>query len=147
MDSERTPRVAILSEYADVTVMIDHLLTPGHGVCTLEHPLDTVTPPDQVPDVVIVPLFRLPHVHARPVADFVHDVAGGKLLVDLERAMDGHQRPVIIFGIGVTPDEVPAGVKYHTFLTFPQAIQELNPLISSLIGPSPQDGREPRANK
>jgi hypothetical protein len=134
-------KVAILSDYADVTVMIAHLLTPGHETCTLEHPLDTVTPPDLVPDLVIVPLFRLPHVQARPIEDFVHDVAGGRLLTDLEHAMDGHQRPVIVFGIGVTPDEVPAGVKYHAFLTFPQAIQELNPLISSLIGPSPQDGR------
>jgi hypothetical protein len=139
------PRVAILSEYADVTVMIDHLLTPGHETCTLEHPLDTVTPVELVPDVVIVPLFRLPHAHARPIADFVHDVAGGRLLAELEVAMDGHQRPVIVFGIGVTADEVPVGVKYHTFLTFPQAIQELNPLISSLIGPSPQDDRPSKA--
>jgi hypothetical protein len=139
------PRVAILSEHADVTVMIDHLLTPGHETCTLEHPLDTVTPVELVPDVVIVPLFRKPQAHARPIEDFLQDVAGGRLLADLEEAMDGHQRPVIVFGIGVTADEVPAGVKYHTFLTFPQAIQEINPLISSLIGPSPQDGRQPRS--
>lgn len=140
-------KVAILSEYADVTVMIDRLLTPGHRICTLEHAIDTMTPPDEIPDLIIIPLFRRPHAHARPIEDFVEDVAGGRLLVDLEKVMRGYERPVIVFGIGVIPDEVPKGVRYHAFLTFPQAIQELNPLISKLVGPSPQgegSGRDRR---
>ena len=130
------PKVAILSEYADVTVMIDRLITPGHTLCNLEGPLAPGTPHDEVPDVVVVPLFRLPHAHARPIESFVDDVAGARLLLDLHRAMDGHPRPVILFGIGVTPEEVPKGIPYYAFLTFPQAIQELNPLISGLVGPA-----------
>ena len=116
--------------------MIDRLITPGHALCRLEKPIEAVTPPDQVPDVVVVPLFRLPHAHARPIDSFLDDVAGARLLVGLQAVMDGHPRPVILFGIGVTPDEVPDDIRYHAFLTFPQAIQELNPLISALIGPA-----------
>jgi hypothetical protein len=134
-------RVGILSDYADVTVLVDRLLTPGHELIHLEHPLRPTVPLDEVPDVLIVPVFRRPHAFDRPIKTFREDVAGGHLLEDIWKVMDGHQRPVIIFGIGVTHKDVPPHIRYHAFLTFPQAIQELNPLISALVGPAAKSGR------
>lgn len=128
--------VGILSEYADVTVLIDKLLTPGHTVITLEHSLLPDVRPEDVPDVVVVPIFRMPEAFDRPIQTFNEDVADARLLQEIWQVMDGHKRPLIIFGIGVTPEDIPPEVHYHAFLTFPQAIQEINPLISALVGPA-----------
>lgn len=129
-------RIGILSEHADVTVLIGRLLTPGHEALTMENPLTADTPPDCIPDLIVVPLFRKPEAVGRPIRSFEDDVVGAHLLRQTTAYMDGHPRPVIVFGIGVNHDEMPADVKHHTYLTFPQAIQELSPLISGLVGPA-----------
>jgi hypothetical protein len=129
-------RIGILSEHADVTVLIGRLLTPGHEPLTMEKPLTADSPPDCIPDLIVVPLFRKPEAVGRPIRSFEDDVVGAHLLRQTTEYMDGHPRPVIVFGIGVNHDEVPKNVAHHTYLTFPQAIQELSPLISGLVGPA-----------
>jgi hypothetical protein len=129
-------KVGILSQHADVTVMINQLLTPGHEVLSIERPLTQQTDVACVPDLVILPLFRKADAVARPIGDFEEDVVGGHLLRDATRLMDGHRRPIIVFGIGVNASEMPDDVHFHAYLTFPQAIQELNPLFSSIVGPA-----------
>ena len=134
--------VAVLSEFSEVIVAISHLVTPGHRLIQRSYPFDARTLCSDEPAVLVVPLFRRQAAIGRPVKDFAREVAGAPILLALQPIADLAECPVILFGIGVTPQEVPTGLRYHTFLTFPEAIQELNPLVSSLVGPAPQHGAD-----
>jgi hypothetical protein len=90
------------------------------------------------PAVIVAVIFRHPEAFDRPIEDFDKDVSGGPLLRKLNSTDAFKNRPLFIFGIGVKAEDVPKEIQYHSYLTFPQAIQELSPLISSLVGPAPQ---------
>lgn len=132
--------VGIINDYSEVVVAISHLITPGHevGRFTFPHDLDELASMER-PAVIVAVIFRHPHAFDRPIEDFDQDVSGGPLLRKLSANPAFQGRPLIIFGIGVSSSDVPDEVHYHSYLTFPQAIQELSPLISALVGPAPQD--------
>lgn len=134
-------RIGVINDYPEVVVAISHLLTPGHDVNCLTFSDGVKAFEADVPGVVVVVIFRHPEAFDRPIQDFEDDVSGGALLRQLNHNPILSEVPLIIFGIGISAKDVPKDIKYHSYLTFPQAIQELNPLISSIVGPAPQGER------
>lgn len=132
--------VGIINDFSEVVVAISNLITPGHtvGRFTFPNDLDELAKME-MPAVIVAVIFRHPHAFDRPIEDFDADVSGGPLIRQLSASPVFKDRPLIIFGIGVAASDVPDEVKYHSYLTFPQAIQELSPLISALVGPAPQE--------
>ncbi|MFP5504020.1 MAG: hypothetical protein ACLGIN_16145 [Candidatus Sericytochromatia bacterium] len=132
--------VGVFNDYSEVVVAISHLITPGHRLALMTHPEATEKLALDAPlDAVIAVVFRAPDAYARPIVDFCRDVVGGELLYALETHPATACVPIIVFALGVRPEDIPADVRFHTFLTFPEAIQELNPLLSGLFGPNEQD--------
>lgn len=130
--------VGVINDFPEVVVAIARLLTPGHDVncLTFSDGFDSLEA--NLPDVLVAILFRHPEAFDRPITDFECDVSGGALLRKLNESPALSRVPLILFGIGIDSCDVPEDLHYHSYLTFPQAIQELNPLISAIIGPAPQ---------
>lgn len=134
----RSSTVAVACDYPEVIVALIHLLTPGREIIAIERPEDIGSLKGAMPGAFIVPLFRQKEAIARPIGDFCQDVGGARLLKRLNQIPLAARPPVIVFAFGVHPEEVPAELGFSHFITFPQAIQELNPLVSALVGPAPQ---------
>jgi hypothetical protein len=136
-------KIAILNDSPEVVALLAHFLTPGrhefvNRIGATQQMLDQVLAFG--PQVIVVPLHRRPDSINRPIADPEVDIQG----LDIYRLVAGDQRlqsaPLLVFGFYVHESDLPADVKagrrYHTFLEFPIGLQELNPLISGLVGPA-----------
>lgn len=131
-------RIAVMNDFPEVIVGLARLITPGHHVDLINFPYEVEKLRQSPPDAVVAVLFRKDEALDRPIENFYQDVVGSELVATLDDLPELRGHPLILFGVGVRPQDIPDEVHYHTFITFPQAIQELNPLISGLVGVAPQ---------
>lgn len=131
-------KIGLLNDYPEVVVALARLITPGHEISCLTYHEGGEGLEADPPEVMVVVIFRHAEAFDRPIMDFDQDVSGGSLLRKLNEHPVLSHVPLIIFGVGLAAKDVPKDIRYHSYLTFPQAIQELNPLISGLVGPAPQ---------
>lgn len=134
-------RIGLINDYSEVVVALSHLLTPGHDVTMLHFPagLQRLEPIEPALDALVAVIFRAKEAWDRPITNFNEDVVGGPMLKGLQRTCDFEKTKLIVFAVGVLPEHVPPGIHFDMFLTFPEAIQEINPLLSGLFGPPPRN--------
>lgn len=141
-------KIAILNDSPEVVTLLAHFLTPGRHEL-LNRIGATPRMVEEVvafgPAVVVVSLHRRPDTVNRPLADPETELVG----LGMARLIGDEPRlaavPLLLFGFYVTEAELPRDrltpPRHHAFMTFPLGLQELNPLISGLVGPA-QGSRE-----
>lgn len=132
--------IGVVSDYAEAIVAVSRLLTPGHQLVPITYPFDLTSLKAHPTDAFVVPVFRKPTAIGRPIENFLTDLVGAEPLQVLSGLPEVLAHPILILGFGVLPSEIPKHIPYYAFLMFPEAIQELGPLLSGLVGPAPQHG-------
>jgi hypothetical protein len=136
-------KIAILNDSPEVVALLGHFITQGrheflNRIGANDRMIAGVV--DFVPDLIVVPIHRVPASIDRPIGDVDADIYGLSIfrLVMNEPALDGV--PVIVFGFYVRETDMPPDIRdsgrYKSFLEFPLGLQELNPLISGTVGPA-----------
>lgn len=136
-------KIAILNDEPEVVTLLSRFLTVRSDAF-LKRVGDATRVVDQViafqPDLILVPLYRPPDLVGRPLDDAFHEIRGTAWLDILSRTPELHAVPLVIFSFSVRRDEFPPGflerVQPRAFLRFPEGLQELNPVISGLVGPA-----------
>ena len=136
-------KIAILNDSAEVVALLAHVLTPGeHQVMKMiddtQYMVDRVTA--YQPDLILIPLHRVQSSVNRPIQAYQDDIQGTEVLTRVSAAEGLKHVPIVLIGFFTTledmPPEVRARIRFRDFLVFPDGLQELNPLISGLLGPT-----------
>ena len=139
-------RIAIVNDSPETVAMLKAFLTKGsHEFLGLIGATKYVR--DRVvafgPDVLVLPLYRCRESLDRPIADYLRDIkgAGVALMLGRERAL--LKVPIILVGFATAAEDIPQDLlpplRYDHFLDFPEGLQELNPILSSYLGPAGGD--------
>ena len=136
-------KIAILNDEPEVVTLLSRFLTV-RGDAFMKRVGDASRMIAQVvafqPDLILVPLYRPFERLGLPLVDPLHDVRGAPLLDHLSREPELRDVPLVIFSFSVRPDELPPGllarIRPRAFLRFPEGLQELNPIISGIVGPA-----------
>lgn len=137
------PRVAIVNDLPEVVAMVASVLTQGDRqflkqIGATEYTVERLRAFD--PGVVVLALHRRVGSLDRPIRAFDADVAGAHILGLLGEEPDLRTRPLILLGFSVRRSDVPpellAPFATLRFLVLPEELQELNPLLSSYLGPA-----------
>ena len=136
-------KIAILNDSPEVVALLSYVLTPGeHQVMKMID--DTQYMVDRVgayqPDLILLPLYRRPSSANRPIQAYQADIQGTEVLTRVSAAETLKHVPIVLIGFFTTLEDMPpefrARIRFRDFLLFPDGLQELNPLISGLLGPS-----------
>lgn len=136
-------KIAILNDTPEVVVLLGNFITQGHHeflkrIGTSRYVLETIVAFG--PDLMVVPLYRVPECIGLPITDYATQVKGAHMLEHLCTCPALDRVPIIVFAFSTRLQEMPAElrkkVRFNAFLTFPDGLQELNPTISSLVGPA-----------
>ena len=136
-------KIAVLNDTPEVVVLLSRFLTQGHHeflerVGTSDFVMATLI--DFQPDLILIPMYRDPALIGQQFTDYQTDIQGTEILVKVSEEPRLAGVPVIVFGFSTTDREMPERFRKRArvdhFLTFPEGLQELNPLISSLVGPA-----------
>jgi len=139
-------KIAILNDTPEVVVLLSNFLTQGHHeflkrIGTKEFVVDDIVA--FAPDLILVSLYRAPEAVGRPLSDYATQIKGAAMLERISQCPELARVPILVFAISTTlsemPEEVRRRVRFSRFLTFPEGLQELNPIISSLVGPAHGD--------
>ena len=136
-------KIAILNDEPEVVTLLSRFLTVRRDAF-LKRVGDSTRVIDQViafrPDLILVPLYRPPDLIGSPLDGAFHEIRGLAWLEILSRTPALREIPLVIFSFSVRRDELPPGfldrIQPCAFLRFPEGLQELNPVISGLIGPA-----------
>ena len=137
------PHVAIVNDLPEIVAMVASVLTKGDRqflkqIGATDYTVERLRA--FAPDVVVLALHRRPESLDRPIAGFEDDVAGGRILALLGEEPELRRVPLILLGFSTRPADVPAALlapfAEHHFLTLPEELQELNPLLSAYLGPA-----------
>lgn len=136
-------KIAILNDEPEVVTLLSRFLTVRRDAF-LKRVGDATRVIEQViafqPDLILVPLYRPPDLIGRPIDEAFHEIRGFAWLETLQRTPELRDIPLVIFSFSVRRDELPPGFLDRTqpraFLRFPEGLQEINPVISGLIGPA-----------
>lgn len=136
-------KIAVLNDTPEVVVLLSNFLTQGHHtflkrVGTSHFVMDSIVAFE--PDLMLLPLYRKPEVIGRAVTDYPHQIMGSAMLERVSRCAELDRVPIVVFAFSTRLQEMPADfrqkVRFDAYLLFPEGLQELNPTISSLVGPA-----------
>lgn len=136
-------KIAILNDTPEVVVLLSNFLTLGHHeflkrIGTSQYVMDSIVAFH--PDLILIPLYRVPEAMGAPVTDYAAQVKGVAMLERICECPELAQVPILVFGFSTKlsemPEDIREKVRFNAFLTFPEGLQELNPTISSLVGPA-----------
>lgn len=136
-------KIAVLNDTPEVVVLLSRFLTHGRHtffkrIGTSRFVLDSIVAFG--PDLMIVPLYRAPEALGSPITDYRTQIKGSEMLEHLSRCPELAAVPIVVFGFSTRLQEMPedfrSTVRFNVFLGFPEGLQELNPTISSLVGPA-----------
>lgn len=136
-------KIAIIDDKPEVVSLVSFFLTKGDReflkrIGTSRHVLNSII--DFRPDVLVLPLHRQPESLNRPIEDYEQDVGGSEVLSLMSATPELVGVPIILIGFYTTEADMPAAyrakVRFNHYLVFPEGLQELNPTISSYVGPS-----------
>ncbi len=135
-------KIAILNDEPEVVTLLSRFLTV-RGDAFMKRVGDTARVIDQVrafqPDLILVPLYRPPGLIGLPLPNGFSDIHGAAMLEAFSRTPELAHVPLVVFSFSVRPEELPPhwlDSRRHVFLRFPEGLQELNPVISGLVGPA-----------
>ncbi len=136
-------KIGILNDTPEVVVLLGNFLTQGNHeflkrIGTSQFVMDSIV--DFAPDLILVPLYRRPEAIGKPVTDYQEQIVGTAMLERLARCPELQEVPIVVFAFSTRLAEMPPDfrqkVRFNAYLSFPEGLQELNPTISSLIGPA-----------
>lgn len=136
-------KIAILNDSPEVVALLSLVLTPGeHELMKMidhtQYMIDRVTA--YQPDLILIPLHRRPSSVNRPIQAYQEDIQGTEVLTRVSAAEALKHVPIVLIGFFTTLEDMPpayrAHIRFRDFLLFPDGLQELNPLISGLLGPT-----------
>ncbi|HEY9856557.1 MAG TPA: hypothetical protein V6D05_12520 [Stenomitos sp.] len=139
-------KIAILNDTPEVVVLLSNFLTKGHHqflkrIGTTQFTMDSLVA--FAPELILVSLYRTPEAVGRPVTDYAAQIEGFGMLERVSQCPELARVPILVFAFSTKlsemPEEVRKRVRFSAFLTFPEGLQELNPTISSLVGPAQGD--------
>lgn len=136
-------KIAVLNDTPEVVVLLTNFLTHGHHtffkrIGTSQFVIDSIVAFG--PDVMVLPLYRAPEALGAPITNYREQIHGSAMLERVSQCPELAAVPIVIFGFSTRPEEMPddyrSRVRFDVFLTFPEGLQDLNPTISSLVGPA-----------
>jgi hypothetical protein len=132
-------KIAILNDEPEVVTLLSRFLTI-RGDAFMKLVGETARVIDQViafqPDLILIPLYRPPELIGMPLPNGLRDVRGAAMLETVSQAPELAEVPLVVFSFSVRPEELPPARRLQAFLSFPEGLQELNPVISGFIGPA-----------
>lgn len=136
-------KIAVVNDTPEVVVLLSNFLTQGHHeflkrIGTSQYVVDSII--DFKPDLLLVPLYRKIDAIGAPITDYTHQITGTAMLQRMSECPDLAHVPIVVFAFSTRLQEMPEDyrrkVRFNAFLSFPDGLQELNPTISSLVGPA-----------
>lgn len=149
-------KIAVVNDNPEVVTLVSFFVTQQDRqflklIGYTEHMRRSVI--DFRPDVLVLPLHRTLASLNRPLGAYEEDVQGVRVLTLLSDTPELAHVPLILLGFHTTEADMPEAFRrqhrYDHFLSFPEGLQELNPIISGYIGPaggSPDDIRRVRGS-
>lgn len=136
-------KIAVLNDTPEVVVLLSNFLTHGNHeflkrIGTSQYVMDSVVA--FRPDLILVPMYRKPEVVGKGVTDYEDQIMGTAMLKRLSQCPELAGVPIVVFAFSTRLAEMPPAyrqqVRFNAYLHFPEGLQELNPTISSLVGPA-----------
>ena len=136
-------KIAIINESPEIVALVSQAMTVGnHEFLKLIGATDFMLKRalDFAPDLFVLPLHRRHDSVNRPLRDYHDDIGGTDVLEMLNAEPAFADVPIILFGFFTDEADMPESyrrkIRYDAFLVFPTGLQELNPVISGMVGPA-----------